>query len=402
MLAFFKGKPWGGWAWCLFLIISGFGCHAIIMATNLLQGLHMGQDDQSSMIYGAGALAIDLFGVGICSAIAGARKRQGQSAFKWNCIIGASALLSLVMFFGYNAANRIEPVKVAQQEHANKLTALAKAEALSKENRESGLKFAREQANLFSSKATDRKLSPEQRAAAEKQANDWAARAQTGSFSDVHVEVAPVEINKDPMAAVLSEKSGLEISTIQSLQACFMCGLVLLIGSAMIRYGFESLPHYDPKALAAAAAAERKAEEEERAAARKAMEEQRRVLLENNRNFSVIAGGRPSGIKQIEGTVQIMEWLETSTTEDASAEVLPADLHKSYLMYARHNSYHEMNVSDFGRAIKRLNDLGKIHLPARSAASGGANKAKRVYIGRALRTDVAWVKNFNPRLRSVG
>ena len=135
------GEPWWseykGFAFPLLVIAAGFASHGIFTVVNFRQGLTFGTDQWSSVVFGSLCLAVDLIGVGMCTALSGRLRANGNwwPARKMMGVVYMSAAFSLLMFYGYNAAERIEPTKQdvaanvaagAAQERSEKATAKAR------------------------------------------------------------------------------------------------------------------------------------------------------------------------------------------------------------------------------------------------------------------------------------
>jgi hypothetical protein len=341
-----------------------------MMATNLLQGMHMGATEQDALIYGAAALAIDLFGVGVVSVLAGQAKRRGNHGLvrKYTAISVFSGALSLLMFFGYNATTRIEPTRQAAQQYSNELTAQTKSETLSKQSREQAIAFANKNAMELAIKAADRKLTTEQRAAFEREAKQWRDKAIDASFGTIKVEAGPVEKTPDAFSKTLSDMTDIPVAVIQSILACLVAGAVLTIGSVLLRQGAADWPK--PPAAPAFAGA---------------------------RTFTVIDGGHV--LHQVEPEHQIREWIRASTVLPKPGTPAPSvtatDCYRSYLMFARHNRWGEIDRRHFMRVLARLAKQGKIDMVRDESGSGNSIH----YVGRHINWQLPWVVGYEPAPR---
>lgn len=238
--------PWGGYAFCLFTIACGLGCHAIVMATNYAQGLSFGQDFWSRNIYGFGSLAIDFVGVGVCSAWAGYHRRNGEwfqakKAMGW---VVASGLFSLTMFYAYGAANRIEPTRQAALRHSAELTAQVKSEEASRAARQTILGGLMNAYGQATETALKKNANVNQRSAAGIQ--QQSLLAQVPDLTAVEIKAAPVEETPDPGAAVLATRINWQIASVQELWSLVFAGILLGLSSALIRRGVQNWPRLTP------------------------------------------------------------------------------------------------------------------------------------------------------------
>jgi hypothetical protein len=336
LLSWAGGKPWGGWAFCSLLIAGGLGCHAIIMAINLYTGFHLGHDDLTKWAFGGGALAIDFLGMVVCSLIAGARRRRDKNAFVANCFIVTAAALSMLMFYGFNASTRILPVQEAAQKHSNELTAITQSDAATARERDKGIAEANTLAATLAKRATDRKLTEEQRQAAKDMAAEVQRQALAARFSKVEVTVAPVEETPDAMSKVLAARTGMSQTTILELLGVAVSAMLLALGSYLIRQGAFFWP---------------------KATARRAPVPTGRpqlVLVTNRR-------GRDYGTISVDK--QVLEWINVCTRQArfdlVTKSRVPVDqAWRHYCAYCQNQGYPQHSVLRFRNAMGRLEKAG--------------------------------------------
>lgn len=245
-------RPWGGWALCLLLAAFGFACHGIIMVTNFVQG------STSGIVYAYLAGAVDFGGVGLCSILAGHMARRGNRTGSFALILLAliSALISLVMFFGYNASHRDEPTKLAARQHSAELTAATQSVALQVAAAE------RIQATLEKEMAKAAEV-------ARKRAGDGDTKTtaadqlkfyteQMKEASKIEIKAAPIEVDPDAMASQLSARSGLKIDVVQDLIGTALSLMGMVLGSVMLFLSNYLWPERrTPAEIRAATAAEK-------------------------------------------------------------------------------------------------------------------------------------------------
>lgn len=238
-------RPWGTWAFCLFTIACGLGCHAIVMATNWKQGATIGQDEWAQSISAYGALAIDFGGIVVCSALLGFYRRAGRWALAtWlNVPILACIGYSLVMFDGFGATNRIEPSRRALAQHEANLTAHQQSVMASSQARNQIVDILKGELNDAVAASLKKGLTVDQRSSASIQSQSF--RQSLAGFTDIEVKAPPVAADTDPQATRLAKHVGWGRDSMQEALSVIQGALLLLVSSLLIRHGVQNWPQRD-------------------------------------------------------------------------------------------------------------------------------------------------------------
>lgn len=372
------GEPWySGWsayAFAAAVIASGFACHAIFTVVNFRQGATFGYDEWSNVVGGSLSLAVDLIGVGVCTGIAG-RLRASQSfwaARRMMVIVYLSAAYSLLMFYGYNAAQRVEPTKQAAAEAVAAHDAKEKSDIASAEERAKQIEWLRGQAAMFAARTLDKKLSDEQRLAAQMQADSFTAKANKASFDKVELEASPVARSRDAMATTFAARIGWSVGSVQEALGIVPPAILMLISIATIRYGFQSWPQSKAPSPAEARLPARRE-------AGLAPDNDERTIL------PFLPRARQDSLRR-ETTVedQIRQWVAVATRKAGGVRTKAAEAHEHYQMFARHMGYEPVTLMMWGSNMRKLNAAGHINWPKTETT------ANVRYLGRALDYTQPW------------
>lgn len=354
-------KPWGNWVGCSFLVACGLGCHGIVMIVNYVQGLSAG------LLLAFSALLIDFVGVAVLSGYAGYQKRKGDhwGGRRTMGYVMFCSLLSLAMFYGFNAATKIEPTRQAVAIHSAEVTAQTKSEIDSKKNRERVLGFLESEAAKAGEASRKKGVSAAERDAALKQQSVFIQRMSDST--SVEYKPPPVENTPDAMAVEIARALGWETTTVQGLLALAICAMLLFLASKMIHAGTSNLA---------------------RGATRVVFAERRAELLEHEEEDEVVEvepPRRPALRTVVPAEQQVIEWVKEGTRPSRNAVETSTKCYRNFCDWARHNGYHIVPQRVFGLAMTKLNKTGDINFPRNF--DGKHNN----YHGRAIDYSKPWV-----------
>ncbi len=380
-LAAFPGKPTGtfgrpadprqrkvlAYIFPLLVIASGFACHGIFTVVNFLQGMSIGYNEWSQAVFGSVSLAIDVLGVGVCSALAGRWRASGRrwQAKKVMFAVYLSAAYSLMMFYSYNAAERIEPTKQAEATVNAEQTAKERSERASADSRASYITNLMEQAKAAGALAFDTSLPKREREAAKTQQELYLKQAGESSFQPVEIEADPIAKSRDAGAAILASHLGWKVVSVQEAVGLASATILMMISILLIRHGFQILPvsggHrmrpitvpapvYDP-------------------------------LLKKSR-------GSPDLAADIER--RLIKWINAATRPSPGNKVQAKYALKHFNLFERELGYEESTHARFGIAMRRLHKSGRIDFPK------DHKNTPVFYLGRKLDWTLSWAVDHYP------
>ena len=323
-------KPWGLILLSVLCVLTGLSFQAIIMACNYLQGMSIGPDNASHAIFAGFAVLIDV-GFIILSVVRGYHLRIGErwAARKcgfWAFLCGS---ISLAMFCGYGAANRIEPTRQAQLEYKAALDATQQSNALSAAATAQLQAHLEKQDDKAGDEARRKGLNNDQRSVA---ATEQKTILDTmKQLTKVEIKAAPVEKTPDAWAAAMSRLSGLDVSTIQTLLLVVMGIGAIFMSSFMIRKGVMIYPTPPVSAPAVPSAMDREL---------------------------------PANVeKLLSAPEQVRKFFRENTRSNPDAEVVAADMHRAYAEWAASKHYRPILSSQgFGVAANNLRVAGEIDI----------------------------------------
>lgn len=361
----------GGWLVCLSLGAFGFGCHAIFAATNFSQGWSIGLDGGwSHQIYGFTALAIDVVGVGICSCAAGLFRRRGERAAtrKAMALVYTSAAFSLLMFYGFNAANRIEPSRQAVARHAAELSAATQTKAIKQAVLGNTQEFLESEIRRAADAGRAKGVTEDQRDAAGDQAKYFTERLKAAS--DVEVKPEPIATDPDAMATNLAETFGLRVSTVQGLLAVGMSALLMLLSSSTLKWSFEYWPR------------EGQPEDQVRPPAPILVERQAPQASKPRPYREPLPAddwkGAQAGIEVVEKTEQLTQWVRQATKPEPKSRTRSTECYDHYKRYAALQGWNLMSHRAFGQTMQQLNEAKVVAFPSERTSMA------HLYCGRRL------------------
>lgn len=322
-------KPWGIYSLSVLCILTGLSFQAIIMACNYLQGSSIGQDSASHTIFAGLAVLIDVVFI-ILSFVRAHHFRNNErwAARKcgaWALVCGA---ISLFMFCGYGATNRIEPTRQAQLEYKAALDAAQQSNALTAAAATQFQAFMEKQADKAADEARKKGLNLDQRTVAATEHKTLLDSMKEATKFDL--KAAPVEKTPDAWSSSVSRVTGLDISTVQTCLLVLLGFGAICMSSFMIRKGVMIWPKAPAMIVPSAPPA--------------------------------VDRELPANVEQIlSAPEQVRKFFRENTRSEPSTEVIAADMHRAYIEWAQSKHYRPILTSQgFGTAANNLRVAGEI------------------------------------------
>ena len=312
-------------------------------------------------------MAIDVLGVGLCSALAGRWRASGRGwqAKKVMVAVYLSAFYSLVMFYGYNAAERIEPTKQAELTVKAEQAAKERSERASADSRANYITNLMEQAKAAGALAFDTSLSKRERELAKAQQEFYLKQAGEASFKPVEVEADPISKSRDAMAANLAALMGWRVVSVQEALGLAGALILMIISITLIRHGFQILPsgiRYRVPPITVPAPVYH-------------------PLWKKSR-------GSPDATHDLER--RIIKWINAATHPNPGNKVQAKYALKHFNLFERELGYEETTHCRWGIAMRRLHKSGRIDWPK------DYKNTPVFYLGRKLDWTLPWAVEHYP------
>lgn len=361
-------RPWGQYALCLLLIVGSLICHGIIIASNAAFGFGLGDGNP---VYGWAmavlGVGVDVVGIAALSAYAGVLYRDGE---KWNargvrCLVVFFMAYSMIAWYGFSAAHRMEPTVHAQRQHDADVSAVANANVTMDGIRRDTIGILAKQSDNILAIARDTKnTSKTERAAAAEQAKDARSALLNAGFRTVDIKAAPVFTDPDPQAKVLSDDTGLSVLAVQKIMTAFAGFAAMLLSSVGTTAGVRKWPKW-VKPVAAPRSEP------------VSLEETFDLPVHENKYKSVERVAKlmtPDILQFKDATDQIdarvRRFLAEATKSLPGASLHPKLFHEHFCAWASLRNEKTLASRDLGSALMRLEGRGDPVAP------------KRVYIGK--------------------
>jgi hypothetical protein len=230
-----KGRPWGHGLRFVALGLSGAALLYLTTQVNYSGGYKLGATPQEAQLYAYMSLAVDIVGVAILGLYAGYLFGGGKRLAGWCCsgLVAGFMVYSMVMFYGFGAANRVVPEQMAHQRYLNELAAHEKTEAARVADKDKHVSFLQDEVRRATDKATSKSLTrSERKDARAAQQNVIDGSSQMAFGTTITFEAAPVAEITDPQAKVIADDTGLSVNMVQKLLTGFL-GVLLILAKAM-------------------------------------------------------------------------------------------------------------------------------------------------------------------------
>lgn len=348
--AYHPGKPTGidlgrllAYGFPALVIAAGFACHGIFTVVNYLQGRSLGYDDASHFVFGAVSLAIDIIGVGLFSALAGRARSRGDKSKsrRMMVVVYGSAIFSLLMFYGYNCAQRIEPTQQGRAEVEASRQAKERSERAMADARANFVAELMSSAKEAGDKAQNTRLSTKERDEARQQQELYLKQAGDASFRPVDVAPDPIAVDKDPMATRLAKRIGWSVISVQEILIMGAAILLMLISIRAINEGFH---------LLAQAQGDTPAD----------LPRRRRRFMHIFANNDAPVRTEISPALQIDLDAQILQWVRVMSRRKPGARVRASDMHRNFMQYQLAMGREPATLTMWGKRMRALQAANRL------------------------------------------
>lgn len=309
------------------------------------------------MIYGAGALVVDVVVVALFACVVGVLCRKGRylAGSGMGLVVLCGMALSIVGFYQFGVKERVAKTEIAQKQHAAILTA----------DVQTNLRKDAVRARLLDDLQSEVENTSELLLAKQANINREVAKSEIAetrnkkaeiAFSDIEVKPAPVFIDPDPGAAGLAADTGFSVAAVQKSLTLALGSLLILAKALAFGFGFGMWP---------------KSERNESPSTE--------ITVSHSAPDNDLEGEEIfHRLEVVDPMTQVQEfYAEATRNAPAALPVTATELHAHYRHWASDKRYTPiLAIQGFGRASVRLIESGMINV-RRKVTSRGIE-----YVGR--------------------